>query len=254
VSWQRYIGNGTAGYIYQVTPSGTLTKLYSFASGTFNSYSNFVPIVQGTDGNLYGATTGGGANGYGSVYHLTPAGQYTTLYSFTKGIGAYPQSLIQASDGNLYVASEGVNFGNAGQISRVSTSGQYSAIHAMIGVSGTCECIIIQGSDGEIYGTALNGGNGGGGTVFAINAGLPKPAPQALSFTPAAAPVGKQVRIWGYNLLKAAVSFNGVTATKVHNSGPNYVFATVPEGATTGPIIVTTPGGTSTTQSSFTVK
>jgi len=138
VSWQRYVGDGTAGYIYQVTPSGTLTKLYSYASGTFNSYSNFVQIVQGTDGNLYGVTTGGGANGYGSVYHLTPAGQYTTLYSFTKGIGAYPQSLIQASDGNLYVASEGVNFGNAGQISRVSTSGQYSAIHAMIGASGTC--------------------------------------------------------------------------------------------------------------------
>ena len=75
-----------------------------------------------------------------------------------------------------------------------------------------------------------------------------------LSFTPAAGPVGKQVRIWGYNMLKATVSFNGVAATTVHNSGPNYVYATVPAGAASGPITVTTPGGTSITPGSFTVK
>jgi hypothetical protein len=66
--------------------------------------------------------------------------------------------------------------------------------------------------------------------------------------------VGTNVRIWGQNLLSAAVQFNGVAAATVSNSGPNYVWATVPAGAITGPITVATPGGTETTQASFTVQ
>src|ERR1039458_162724 len=62
------------------------------------------------------------------------------------------------------------------------------------------------------------------------------------------------VRIWGSDLLSAAVEFNGITAAVVSNSGPNYVWATVPSGATTGPITITTPGGTYTTHASFAVE
>jgi hypothetical protein len=43
-------------------------------------------------------------------------------------------------------------------------------------------------------------------------------------------------------------------AAAVSNSGPNYVLATVPEGATSGAITITTPGGTWTTPGSFTVQ
>ena len=48
---------------------------------------------------------------------------------------------------------------------------------------------------------------------------------------------------WGYNLLSSSVQFNGVAAAAVEGSGPNYVYAAVPAGATSGPIAVTTPGG-----------
>ena len=54
-------------------------------------------------------------------------------------------------------------------------------------------------------------------------------------------------------MLQATVSFNGTAAIKVTHSGPNYTFALVPKGATSGPITVTTPGGTSTTPTTFTV-
>ncbi|MGO4881359.1 MAG: hypothetical protein ACLP59_11110 [Bryobacteraceae bacterium] len=50
------------------------------------------------------------------------------------------------------------------------------------------------------------------------------------------------------------MDFNGVPAAAVANSGPNYVLATVPAGATTGPVTVTTPGGTSTPHATFHVK
>jgi hypothetical protein len=119
---------------------------------------------------------------------------------------------------------------------------------------GYCQCSLIQGSDGIIYGTAGQGGPTAKGSVFALDLGLPKPAPQALVFSPTAGKVGSKVRIWGYNLLKASVTFNGVAATTVKNSGPNYVYATVPTGATSGPITVTTPGGPSTTMATFTVE
>jgi hypothetical protein len=67
--------------------------------------------------------------------------------------------------------------------------------------------------------------------VFVLELGLPKPAPAAQRFYPNSAAVGTPIRIWGNNLLGASVEFNGVAATEVTNSGPNYVWATVPAGS-----------------------
>ena len=185
---------------------------------------------------------------WGSLhYKLTPTGQYTLLYSFKKGPGAYPHALIQASDGKLYGTSLG--YGGPSFLFRFTTAGQLTVLHELSANDGVCTCYLTQGSDGIIYGMAQNGG-----TFFALDAGLPKPAPRAQHFSPKSGPVGTQVLLWGYNLLSAAVEFNGVAATQVSNSGPNYISATVPTGATTGPITITTPGGTFTTSDSFTVQ
>jgi hypothetical protein len=135
---------------------------------------------------------------------------------------------------------------------KVSAAGQYTQLYQMSAIG--CLCLLTQGSDGIIYGTAQVGGPYGAGAVFALDAGLPKPAPWSQHFTPQSGPAGTQVRLRGSNLLAASVQFNGVAATAVSNSGPNYVYATVPSGATTGPITITTPGGTFTTTANFTVQ
>ena len=124
----------------------------------------------------------------------------------------------------------------------------------MKGGDGVCPCWLTQASDGIFYGKASTGGRSGVGTVFALDAGLTKPAPQALFFTPQSGAVGQPVRIWGYNLLSAAVRFNGAAATEVSSAGSNYVWATVPAGATSGPITVATPGGVTRTAASFTLE
>ncbi|MGC9948573.1 MAG: IPT/TIG domain-containing protein [Bryobacteraceae bacterium] len=80
------------------------------------------------------------------------------------------------------------------------------------------------------------------------------PQPRAQHFEPPSGPVGTKVRIWGYNLFGASIEFNGAPGTSVYNSGSNYVWATVPAGATTGPIAIATPGGTATTLTNFTVE
>jgi uncharacterized repeat protein (TIGR03803 family) len=83
----------------------------------------------------------------------------------------------------------------------------------------------VQGSDGNIYGTAISGGPNNGGVIFALELGLPKPAPAAQRFSPGSGAVGTQVLLWGSNLLAASVQFNGVAATTVSNSGSNYILA-----------------------------
>jgi uncharacterized repeat protein (TIGR03803 family) len=248
--------NGTTGYVFRVTPSGSLTKLYDFPSGTFVGYLQ-VPLLQADDGNLYGAAPVAGTNGTGIIFKLTLDGEYTLLYTFPKNNNGYPSSLIEGSDGNLYGATIG-NFsaGGVGQLFRITKSGQYTLLYEMSvpARDGACGCGLVLGSDGIIYGTAQGSGRAGAGAIFALDAGLPKPRPWAKKFGPQSGPAGTRVRIWGANLLSATVQFNGVPAVAVSSSGPNYVWATVPAGATTGPISVTTPGGSNTTQASFTVQ
>jgi uncharacterized repeat protein (TIGR03803 family) len=239
-------------YVFRVTPSGAMTTLVNLPNNVFSSvYEGW--IVQGSDGDLYLETPFGGANGYGAMYQITVAGQSKIIYSYVKGLGAHPSTFVQASDGNLYGTTHGGGDGRA-EIYRLTLAGQYTPLHEMNGPDGQCGCTQIQGSDGVLYGTAVGGGSNGAGTVWALDAGLPKPAPHALKFLPASGPAGTKVMIWGYNLLAASVQFNGVEASAAHSSGPNYVIATVPAGAHSGPITVTTPGGTSTTPASFTVQ
>lgn len=79
-------------------------------------------------------------------------------------------------------------------------------------------------------------------------------APTITSFTPANGPEGTAVTITGTDFTGAtAVTFNGTPATTFSVTNATTITATVPAGATTGPIAVTTPGGTATSSSSFTV-
>ncbi len=238
-------------YVYRATPSGPVTKIYTFATNTF-SPSFPSSLIQASDGNLYGTTSKGG-NGSGSIYKLTLSGQYTPLYglSGSPSQSLAPEGLLEASDGNLY----GVTQGWSSQIFRITKAGSFTILYNMnYYADGACSCWFIQGSDGNLYGAATLGGTTGAGTIFEYELGLPKPQPWAQHFTPSSGAAGTDVRIWGQNLFGASVQFNGTPATAVRNSGSNYVWATVPAGATTGPLTIATPGGMVTTKASFTVE
>jgi IPT/TIG domain len=88
------------------------------------------------------------------------------------------------------------------------------------------------------------------------------PAPTITTFTPAFGPVGTSVTITGTNFsgtvsgasfTTSSVKFNNVSATTFHVNSATQITATVPTGATTGKITVTTPGGTATSATNFTV-
>jgi hypothetical protein len=228
--------DGSAPYIFRLTPAGGFTTLYSFP---VNTYIAVAPLLQADDGNLYGGVQGLSTSG-GFIYKLTVGGQYRLLHAFPNG-DAGAAALIEGSDGNLYGGSVGSG-GLGGSLFRVAKSGVFTPL-----MKFSCNCYLTGGSDGIIYGSTYQ-------MVFALGAGLPLPKPFAKNFTPQSGLPGTHVRLWGHNLLSATVQFNGIPAEAVGNSGPNYVWATVPAGATSGPITITTPAGTTTTPTNFTVQ
>lgn len=171
--------NNNGGTIFEVTRDGRLTTLYSFCAQP-NCADGDYPIstlVLGNDGNFYGTTNYGGANGdYGTVFKITPAGQLTTLHSFSSSDGSIPAgTLIQATDGYFYgVTYEGGAQGD-GTIFRISPTG--GAFQTLYNFCAQTNCTdgeypsggLVQATDGNFYGTtSMGGASGSYGTVFQL--------------------------------------------------------------------------------------
>jgi hypothetical protein len=78
--------------------------------------------------------------------------------------------------------------------------------------------------------------------------------PLIKSFTPTSGPTGTSVTITGDSFTGTTkVTFGGVAATSYKAKSDTTVDALVPTGAVTGTIAVTTPGGTGTSATNFTV-
>jgi uncharacterized repeat protein (TIGR03803 family) len=194
---------GTANYggtVFKTSTSGgsTFKTLYTFGSqGNGNDgYTPMAALVQDKRGVLWGTTQNGGDSGYGTVFSISTAGNYTNVHSFTGGDdGANPAAtLLLASDGNLYgtTASGGTNsFGTIFEVVLgqgtpfVQPIYSFGAINDGMGnaFDGSMPNGLAQGSDGNLYGTTQSGGTndlgygnpvsgmsyGGDGTAFRLS-------------------------------------------------------------------------------------
>jgi uncharacterized repeat protein (TIGR03803 family) len=245
------------GTVFGMTPQGVMTTLADFCPEGSNCTNGSDPdaLVRGADGNFYGTTrTGGNINslnndvcdfGCGTVFKLTPAGVLTTLYAFCSQSqcmdGAIPGNLIQATDGNFYGVTE--EYGGAyqqGTIFEITPGGVMTTLYNFDGYDGTYPDGLIQGTNGLFYGTNYLGGNKGWGTVFDFATGLGA----FVETLPASGKVGTRVIILGTDLTGVtAVSFDGTPASfKVVSA--TEITTTVPTGAASGTVKVTTPNGT----------
>jgi uncharacterized repeat protein (TIGR03803 family) len=266
------VGGGAQdwGTVFKITPSGTLTTLYSFCSqiGCTDGETPQAGLVQATDGNFYGTTTYGGAYGSGTVFKITPGGTLTTLYSFCSQShcpdGCYPiGSLVQATDGNLYGTTYGGGANSCtlfftlgcGTVFKIAPSGTLTTLHSFCSQTDCADGLypeagLVQATDGNFYGTTFEGGandscvsmgaNGGCGTVFSLSVGLGP----FVETQPTSGEVGVAVKILGTSLTDATrVTFNGhAAAFKVVSN--SLITTAVPAGATTGAVEVVTPSGT----------
>jgi len=253
-------GDGT---IFKMTSAGKVTTFHKFIGSDGGGPTS--ALIQATDGNFYGTTSGGGTHTSGTVFRITPAGRLTTLYNFCSSAncadGSNPTAgLIQATDGNLY----GVTFnggsnttscsGGCGTIFKITTAGVLTTLYNFCSKSGCTDGSnpeegLVQHTNGTMYGTTYYGGTSGLGTIYSLSAGLGA----FIKTIPTSGKAGVKVTILGTNLTGAtAVTFNGTAATFTVMSSTE-IRTTVPTGATTGTVKVTTPGGTLSSNIVFTV-
>jgi uncharacterized repeat protein (TIGR03803 family) len=178
-------GTNKWGTVFKITPSGTLTTLYSFCaqSGCTDGYDPEGALVQATNGDFYGTTNYGGANGGGTVFKITPSGILTTLYGFCAQSGctdgANPAAgLVQATNGNLYGTTGSGGANGDGTVFKISPSGTLTRLYSFCSQSGCTDgkgpLALVQATNGDLYGTTVIGGadlglNGiGAGTIFKI--------------------------------------------------------------------------------------
>jgi uncharacterized repeat protein (TIGR03803 family) len=158
--------NRKNGAIFKITPAGDLTVLYRLClrSACGDGIKVLSPLIQGTDGNLYGAASTGGFAGNGTIFRLNPSGTLKVLHAFCAtdcADGAAPNGLIQASDGNLYGTTTSGGIGG-GTVFSMTTTGTLTTLSDFCKPSCTGlyspQAGLIQASDGDLYGTTAFGG------------------------------------------------------------------------------------------------
>jgi uncharacterized repeat protein (TIGR03803 family) len=177
---------GGCGTVYKMTPSGTLTTLYSFCSQPrcADGTTPYAALIQAADGNFYGVAANGGnsnncTDGCGTVFKITPNGTLTTLHTFCSGSlpcadGSGPSTpLVQATDGNFYGTT--INGGNSnnctggcGTVFKITSAGALNTLHSFSDTDGSQPNGLMQATDGNFYGATFTGGANGTGTIFKI--------------------------------------------------------------------------------------
>jgi uncharacterized repeat protein (TIGR03803 family) len=235
------------GIVYEITTAGLFKVLYNFCSqaGCADGSNPFDGLIHDSNGNLYGTAEWGGAYGYGTVFEITSTNEFVVLHSFDSIEGANPVSaLIQASDDNFYgTTNYGGDANNAGTIFEITSGGVFSMLYSFC-LPSSCTgyhptYALAQATDGSFIGITGNGGANYDGNVFSYSTGLGP----LVETVPVAAKVGKRVIILGNGLTgSSSVTFNGTAATFTVVSATE-ITATVPTGAGTGVVEVTTPSG-----------
>ncbi len=197
-------GSGTNNYgtIFSLNSDGSgFTVLHTFSNPTSyiigtNSLGLPASITVNSDGlmprgnlilagdTLYGAASGGGANGSGTVFSISPNGSnFTVLHAFatnfpaaagsfttaTNSDGAIPNSLVLAGDTLFGTTEQGGTNGN-GTIFSLNTNGNgFTVLHTLRTSDGKNPQSVLVVSGSTLYGTTALGGNGISGTVYSLS-------------------------------------------------------------------------------------
>jgi len=176
-------GSFGQGTVFEITPGGAETVLYSFTGGS-DGASPQAGLVRDAAGNLFGTTLEGGANALGTVFMLAPDGTEKVLHSFQGGNldGANPLAgLVADGKGSFYGTTEDGGSqacgAGCGTVFKISRTGKLKIIHYFEGSPDGADPIagVVADAAGNLYGTTLGGGEQsdfcgvGCGTVFELS-------------------------------------------------------------------------------------
>jgi uncharacterized repeat protein (TIGR03803 family) len=153
----------------------TLTILYQFGTTAHDGKSPDASLTLVGSNMLYGTTSTGGTNGYGTVFVMNTGGSgYTNLHQFgaTASDGISPAASLTLVGSTLYGTTGGGGTNGGGTVFAINADGSgYTLLHqfgatASDGINPVASLTPV-GS--RLYGTTQTDGTVGAGTVFAIN-------------------------------------------------------------------------------------
>ncbi|MBA3914914.1 MAG: IPT/TIG domain-containing protein [Acidobacteriales bacterium] len=276
------LNNG--GVAFKLTPSKQLTVLHNFDQSGSNGDGTlpYAGLVQASDGSLYGVTSAGGSSGAGTLYRITASGVYSKLYDFDLTTGSLPfATLRQHTNGPLYGEATAGGATGHGALFMFAIPASLKPFVSLQPASGKVATTV------GIFGGALTGttsvkfnGLSASFSVLSdtyITATVPPRAttgfvdvvgpggslksdrkfrvtPVILTIAPTSGSVGTTVVVTGNSLTQTTkVTFGGVLATSFTVNSDTKVTVTVPAGARSGKVGITTLGGTAMSLTSFTV-
>lgn len=159
------------GVVYKLDRNGNDTALYTF-SGSPDGQNPVAGLVEDSNGNFYGTTPYGGANGYGTVFMLNAAGVEKILQSFTGGVdGGMPNAgLVLDKNGNLYGTTFAGGSAGLGTVYKIATSDEFRTIYSFpdLAHGSHPNAALTLDENGTLYGTTQYGGASNRGTVFSL--------------------------------------------------------------------------------------
>jgi len=154
------------GVVFKVDRHGKETVLHAFGIRTGDGQEPSGGLVRDATGNLYGATSYGGASNWGTVFELDSSGEETVLYNFTGGTdGGEPNGpLLRDEAGNLYgTASIGGDLSascawgleGCGVVFKLDAHGNETILYTFTGGKdqGTPNGGLLRDPAGNFYGT-----------------------------------------------------------------------------------------------------
>jgi|SRR5579859_778722 len=269
-------------------PSSETTQREFDENGS-DPYEPQTGLLAASDGNFYSTTIHGGADNLGTIFQLQPGGSFFEYVDFSGTTGADPganpnANLMEHTNGTFYgvTPTGGTNGSGDGvlfsftppnpsnhvslccnwwvfldQPVTILGSGFRGAINVMFG--GAAAQFRV-GSDTFLTARVPSGAIDAPITVTMATGGQVLSAqsvhvlPKITSLDPTGGPVGTVVNIVGGGFAGTTkVTFGGVAASNFTVISPSLIQATVPSGAVTGKVVVTTPNGSATSKQTFTV-
>jgi uncharacterized repeat protein (TIGR03803 family) len=154
-------GQSSWGLVYKWSPVSGYSVVHTF-NGSDGSDPN--ALRQDAAGDLYGTTSGGGTNGFGTVFKISSTGTLSTLYNFCSrkncADGIYPYgALTLDAKGNIFgVLNSGIFELTSGGVERLL----YNSGSVFMGPG------LVKDKAGNFYGTTINGGSAGLGSVYKL--------------------------------------------------------------------------------------
>ena len=149
--------------------SSQFSVVHQFSNAGDNGAHSLSGLIQGGDGNFYGTTTRGGNSNDGSVFRLSPGGDFSVLYSFGDNrFGGEPIGALTAGPGGyFYGTTQFGGYYGEGEAFVITSGGALTVLFDFGGDYGSQPVTSLTlGTDGNFYGTTEYGGYYNNGTVF----------------------------------------------------------------------------------------